>query len=69
MIESGLDIEKEYECNRTLIEKATIAGNIEMIKYLYSKGAALRNSLKYAEENPEFFEEHKQVVELIKSFN
>ena len=67
LISEGYDIEKMDGYGRTIIENAAINNSQKIIKYIHSKGAKLRNSLKYAEQNAEFFEEHKVTVELIKS--
>jgi hypothetical protein len=66
LIASGFDIETVDEYNRTPIEKAAISAKNDIINVLYEMGANLRCSLEIAQENAEFFEEHKSTVELIK---
>lgn len=66
LINSDYDIETMYKYDRTLIEMAAIRANNEMIEILFKKGAKLRNALEYAEKNAQFFEKHKETVELIK---
>jgi hypothetical protein len=66
LLESGYDLEKTNDYDRTLIEEAAIKGNNEMIRLLFKKGASLRQALSYAEKNAEFFEEHKSTVNLLK---
>jgi SMI1-KNR4 cell-wall len=67
LLQSGFSLENEDEYGRTLIEKAAIAANNDLILYLHSKGAKLRNSLDLAIQNAKFFDEHKSTVELIKN--
>lgn len=66
LIDNGYDIETLYEYDRSLIEMAAIHANNEMVEILFRKGAKLRHALKYAEQNAQFFEKHKETVELIK---
>ena len=66
-LESGLySMEALDEYDRTIIERAAIAAQKGIIIFLYNSGANLRNSLHYAMENAEYFEDHKEIVKLIK---
>jgi len=67
LLPEDVDLEAEDEFGRTVIENAACANATNCIQYLFSSGATLRNALKLAEKNAEFFEEHKRSVELIKS--
>lgn len=64
-LNEGLDIEFQDDYGRTLIERAVIKGNSELIRLLHSRGAQLRTSLAIAERNANFFEGHRLVVDLI----
>lgn len=66
MIEE-LDIEKLDEHSRSMMENAVINNSVKIIKFLYSKGANLRNSISLAERNAEFFDEYNKLVSFLKS--
>ncbi len=65
ILSAQYDLEEEDEFGRTMIENAAIHNSLGIIQYLYGNGASLRDSLKYAKQNAEFFEEHKKAVSLI----
>ncbi|WP_309123443.1 SMI1/KNR4 family protein [Paenibacillus sp.] len=65
LLDEGLDIESEDEFGRTLIENAAISAINSFIEILFARGAKLRHSYNYAVRNAEFFEEHKETVNLI----
>ena len=65
LLKSGFSLETVDEFGRTIIENASIAANNELIFYLHSRGAKLRNSLELANQNAEFFDEHKSTAELL----
>jgi hypothetical protein len=65
LLDSGYEIEKTNEYDKTLIEEAAIAGNNNMIRILFERGAQLRNALSLAEGNAEFFDSHISTVRLI----
>ncbi len=67
LLPEDADLEEEDQYGRTMIENAAIHNATNIIQYLYDRGTKLRNALKFAEMNEEFFEEHKHSVELIKS--
>ncbi len=64
-LDEGLDIEAQDDYGRTLIERAVIKGNSELIKLLHGRGAQLRTSLSLAQRNAEFFEGHRLIVDLV----
>lgn len=66
LLPENADLEEEDQYGRTVIENAACANATNVIQYLYGRGAKLRNALKFAEKNAEFFEEHKRSVKLIK---
>lgn len=66
ILDSGYDIETTDSHHRTIIENAAIAANNEMIHFLFSRGAQLRNALILAENNAKFFDEHKKTVKVLK---
>jgi hypothetical protein len=66
LLDSGYNIETTNGYNRTLIEEASINGNSEMIIELHKRGAKERDSISIANNNAEFFEEHKGIVTLLK---
>ncbi len=65
ILESGVELEHIDEYGRTMIERAAIKNSIQIIQYLHSKGAKLRTALELAQQNAEFFPDHKKTVDLI----
>ncbi len=68
MIEK-LDIEALDEHDRSMMENAVINNSTKIIKFLYSKGANLRDSITLAERNAEFFEEYVELASFLKNMN
>lgn len=66
IVEDGFDLEHEDEYNRTMMENAAIYNRPEIIEFLYGRGAKVRNSLQYAQDNLEFFPDQLETVELLK---
>lgn len=66
LLDSGYPLESIDEYERTLIERAAIARRTSMIRLLVERGAKLRNALQLAEQNLEFFPEHKATVDLLR---
>ncbi len=67
LINQGFDI-NTYDKNQiTPIELCAIHRKHVLMEYLFYKGAKIGASLTYAEENSQYFEEHKETVKLIKS--
>lgn len=66
ILDSGTHLEQEDQWGCTLIEKAAIANAIDVIRYLFTRGANLRNALEIAEKNAKFFPDHQQAVELLR---
>jgi cell wall assembly regulator SMI1 len=64
-LDEGLDIEAQDDYGNTLIERAVIKGDVELIKLLHGRSAKLRKSLTIAERNAEFFDEHRLIAQLI----
>ena len=67
-IESGTPIDALDEHGRTMLENAAIQNSANVLRYLCEQGAELRNALALAQENAEFFPEHRRTVELLQSF-
>ena len=66
LINSGYNIETLDKYNRNLLENAAIKAFNELILFLYKQGAKPRNSLELAKQNAEFFDTHKETVNLLK---
>lgn len=69
ILNSGVNLEKEDQWGRTLIENAAIANAVDVIGYLFSRGANLRNALALAEENEKYFPDHHRTVMLLRQLN
>ena len=71
LINSGYDINSTDEYGRTLIENASIANKIEMVRILMDKKAWKNNALDLAIQNMEMFPTHgyEPLVELLTSYN
>lgn len=65
LLASRYDVETTDGYGRTLIENAAIKNRPEIIQMLFDGGAELRDALRYARRNHEFFEEHRASVELL----
>jgi hypothetical protein len=65
LLTSNVDLEMPDEWGRTLIENAAIANAIDVIGYLFARGANLQNALEFAKKNAKFFPDHQQAVELL----
>jgi len=66
LLGEGDDVEQQDEYGRTLIENAAIANAVNVIGYLFSRGAHLRNALSLAEENAKFFPGHLRSVTVLR---
>jgi hypothetical protein len=66
MVDRGFDLETKDDYGRTILENAAIHNRTEMIQFLVSKGAQLRNALGLAEQNFEFFPDHEPTVRLLR---
>jgi cell wall assembly regulator SMI1 len=64
-IAKGYDIEALDESGRSLIERAAIEAKPRFIEFLAKSGAKFRRSLEIAERNAKYFDEHRQIVELL----
>lgn len=60
------DLEKIDQWGRTMMENAALANSQNVMKYLFAKGAKLRNSLTLVQENARIIPELSQSVELLK---
>ena len=69
LIENGFDIHQKNKYGRTILEEATVFAKNDIIKFLHNIGANLENSIKIAEQNSEFFDEHKKTLELLKKLD
>ena len=71
LINSGYDINSTDEYGRTLIENASIANKIEIVKILIEKKARKNNALALAIQNMEMFPTHRYepLVELLTGYN
>lgn len=67
LLMSGYDVEKMDKYGRTLIENAAIQNQPALIQLLFEHGANLRDSLSLAEQNVEFFKDHKHSVDLLRA--
>ena len=50
----------------TLLENAAIRGGPGVIRFLFERGAELKNALAYAEKNARYFKKHQPIVALLK---
>lgn len=66
LLDPNIDLEAKDEHGRTMIENAAIQNSAGIIRYLFDRGASLRNALQLAQQNAKFFPEHKRSVDLIK---
>jgi hypothetical protein len=66
LLDSGYPLESVDEQGRTLIENAAIAGRPAMIYLLFDRGAKLGNALQLAEQNFDFFPEHRATVDVLR---
>lgn len=65
LIKSDANLEQEDEWGRTMIENAAIANAVDVIEYLFDRGANLRNALSLAEDNAKYFSDHRRSVVLL----
>jgi len=65
LINSGYNIETLDKYDRSLLEVAAIKAFNELILLLYKQGAKPRNSLEIAKKNAEFFDKHKETVNIL----
>ncbi len=63
------DLEERDQWGRTMMERAAIANAVDVISYLFMRGAKAGNALAIAEENLRFFPEHRLSVELLRSLS
>lgn len=69
LLDEGADLETMDQFGRTMLENAAIQNATHIFEWLYLRGAQLRDSLKYAEMNLQFFPKqepnHERMVQLI----
>jgi hypothetical protein len=65
-ISSNYEIDSVDEYGRSFLERASIKNRYDIVELLFNRGASLRNSLKLAQKNLEYFPEYIKTVNLIK---